>query len=181
MDLSSSLAPLSVYLKNLFGAIIVLFLGLGLGIFVKKLLHRILKEIELNKIMSKVNVTYDLERWVSSILSYVIYLVTFVLSLAWLGIKSLFVLYILVGAIFMLLILTTVVGLKDVIPNFIGWIFLQKKTSGVKEGRNIEVKEISGIVEKIGYLETEIRTEHGDVLYVPNALFLKSKHKVKKL
>jgi len=173
------LVNLSTYFKNIIGAVIVLLLGLGLGILVKKLLRKLLKEIELNKIMSKVSISYDLERWVSAIVSYVIYFGTFVFSLYFLGIQSV-VLYIIFGAILMLLILTTVVALKDVIPNLIGWIFLQKKSSGVKEGKEIEVKEIAGVVERIGYLETEISTERGEVLYVPNALFLKSKHKVKK-
>jgi len=44
----------------------------------------------------------------------------------------------------------------------------------------VEVREIAGKVEKVGYLETEIRTDSGDILYVPNSLFLKSKFKIKK-
>ena len=178
MAFASLFTNFSTYVYKIIAAVIVLFLGLGLGVLVKKLLHSLLREIELNKIMAKVNIAYDLERWVSAVISYVIYLVTFVLFLGQLGIRSV-VLLLILGAILMLLVLTVIVGLKDVIPNVIGWIFLQKKSSGVKEGKPIEVKEISGIVERIGYLETEIRTEQGDILYVPNALFLKSKHKIK--
>ena len=48
---------------------------------------------------------------------------------------------------------------------------------GINEG---VVKEISGIIEKTGYLETEIKTENGDILYVPNSLFLKSKYRLRK-
>jgi len=79
----------------------------------------------------------------------------------------------------MLLILTFLVGLKDVIPNFMGWLFIQRHDH-LREGRKIDIKEISGIIENIGYLETEIKTEHGDILYVPNALFMSSKFKIKK-
>ena len=89
------------------------------------------------------------------------------------------VLYLILGAILILIILTFLVGLKDVIPNFVGWIYLQRGNKVVVD-KIIEVKEIYGTVERIGYLETEIRTENGDVLYVPNSLFLKSKYKVKK-
>ena len=56
---------------------------------------------------------------------------------------------------------------------------LQKKGK-LKVGKKVDVKEIYGEVEKIGYLETEIKTEEGDTLYVPNALFLKSTFKIKK-
>jgi small-conductance mechanosensitive channel len=88
-------------------------------------------------------------------------------------------LYIVVGAILMLIILTFLVGLKDIIPNFMAWIILQRKKN-IRVGTRIEVKNINGHVEKIGYLETEIKTDQGDILYVPNSLFLKSKVWVRK-
>ena len=124
--------------------------------------------------MSTVGIRYNLEEIVSSIISYVIYLFTVVIFLDKLGIRSI-VLYLLVGAILMLIILTFLVGLKDIIPNFIAWLILQKKEK-IKEGRYVKVKNISGRVEKVGFLETEIKTENGDILYVPNSLFLKSKY-----
>jgi small-conductance mechanosensitive channel len=89
------------------------------------------------------------------------------------------VLYLVVGAILMLIILTFVVGLKDVIPNIVAWVFIQRKGT-IKEGRRVEVREIAGVVENVGYLETEIKTDRGDILYVPNALFMKSKFSLKK-
>lgn len=161
------------YIYTIVAGIVIILIGFGLGILAKKLLFRILKEIELNKIMSKVGVRYDLERWVSSIISYAIYLFTIVVFLDQLGITSV-VLYLITGGILMLIILTFLVGLKDVIPNFVAWILLQRK-SKVREGRRVEVREISGTVEKVGFLETEIKTDNNDILYVPNSLFLKSK------
>ena len=79
----------------------------------------------------------------------------------------------------MLIIVTFLVGLKDVIPNFIAWLILHRKKN-IRVGKRIEVKNIKGVVEKIGYLETEIKTDFGDILYVPNALFLKSKVWIRK-
>jgi small-conductance mechanosensitive channel len=165
------------YFYNIAAGIGILLIGFALGILVKKLAYKLLKEIELNKIMNKVGVAYDLERWVSSILSYLIYLVTIVFFLNQLGITSI-VLYIVVGAVLMLVILTLLVGLKDVIPNFVAWILLQRK-GRVIEGHRINVREIDGRIEKFGFLETEIRTDSGDLLYVPNSLFLKNKFWVK--
>ena len=129
--------------------------------------------IELNKVFGKVGLTYDLERWISSIVSFVIYLITLVVFLNQLGITSI-VLYLIVGAILMLIVLTFIVGLKDVIPNLVAWFVIQRR-GHIKEGSRVEVKEISGIVEKVGMMETEIRTESGDILYVPNSLFVKTK------
>jgi small conductance mechanosensitive channel len=156
----------------------ILLIGFAIGLLAKKVLYRVLKEIEINKIMSKVGISSKLDKGISSIVSYVIYLITVVLFLNRLGIRSI-VLYIVVGAILMLIILTFLVGLKDIIPNFMAWIILQRKKN-IRVGTRIEVKNINGHVEKIGYLETEIKTDQGDILYVPNSLFLKSKVWVRK-
>lgn len=166
------------YFYTIVVGIVILLAGFGLGILSKKLVYRILKELELNHMMNKVGMTHDFEKIISNVVSWVIYLVFIVIFLNHLGITSV-VLYLILGAILILIILTFLVGLKDVIPNFVGWIYLQRGNKVVVD-KIIEVKEIYGTVERIGYLETEIRTESGDVLYVPNSLFLKSKYKVKK-
>lgn len=176
--LENVLVTVQEYFWKIITAIIILLVGFGIGIFAKKLLNKALKEINLNKILLKVNVRYNTEAIISNIVSYLIFIVTIVIALDTLGITSI-VIYLVLGAVLMLLILSFLVGAKDIIPNFIAWIILQRKGK-IVVGKNIKVKEISGKVEKIGYLETEIQTEHGDILYVPNNLFLKSKFWVKK-
>ncbi len=167
------------YVNTIVTAIVYLLIGLAIGILAKKLTTRLLREVELNRIMRRVNVMYDVEKWISWIVSSAIYLITFVIVLNQLGIAPVGVVYVIGGGIFLLLVLTIVVGLKDVIPNFVGWLFLQRQDK-VKEGSRIEIKEIAGTVERIGFLETEIKTDNEDILYVPNALFLKNKFWVKK-
>lgn len=166
------------YFNQIITSIVILLVGFGLGVLVKKVLFKILREIELNAIMSKVGVITDLEKWVSSIMAYVVYLLTIVLFLDQLGIESI-VLYLVAGAILMLVILTALVGLKDIIPNFIAWLVLQRRGK-IRPGTRVEIREIAGVVEKVGFLETEIKTHNEDILYVPNSLFLKSKLKVKR-
>lgn len=168
----------NLYLQKFAVGIVILLAGFALGLLVKKLLKKFLSEINLNNIMGKAGITLDLEKWVSSVLSYVIYFLTIIVFLDNFSIRSI-VLYLAAGAVLMLVILTFLVGLKDVIPNFVAWLFLQRSES-IKPGKKVEVKEIAGVVEKVGWRETEIKTEAGDVLYVPNALFMKSKFKVKK-
>ena len=162
-----------IYFKSILIGVVILLVGFSLGVLAKKILQRILKEVELNKIISTVGINFNAETFLSSVASFIIYLVTIVLFLNHLNITSV-VLYIVVGAILMLIILTFLVGLKDVIPNFIAWFHIQRQGK-IKEGSKVEVREITGRVEKTGYLETEIKTEYGYVLYVPNSLFLKSK------
>lgn len=166
------------YIYTVAIGLVILLIGFALGILTKKLILKILKEVELNKIMSRVGIKHDLEGGISSIVMYLIYLATIIIFLDHFKIGSI-VLYIILGALLMLLILTLLVGLKDVIPNFMAWLILQKR-GNIKVGKKIDVKEISGEVEKIGFLETEIKTDSGDVLYVPNNLFLKSKFKLRR-
>ena len=166
------------YFSLIVEGVIILIVGFGLGIFAQKLLNKVLKKMELNQIMGKVGITYNLEKWISLVASYVIYLLFIIFFLDHLGIRNI-VVYLVLGAVLMLLVLTFIVGLKDVIPNLVAWIILHKDER-ITVGRRVEVKEISGRVERIGYLETEIITDHDDTLYVPNLLFLKSKFKVKK-
>ena len=154
-------------------SIIVLLVGLCLGILIKKIVYKILQQIELNSTLSKAGITHDMERLISLVVAFVIYLITFVIFLNQLGITSI-VVYFIVGAILMLIILTFVVGLKDVIPNVVAWIAIVKRGK-IKIGSKIEIREIKGIVERIGLLETEIKTEKGDILFVPNSLFVKQK------
>ncbi len=153
------------YAGQVLQGIVILLIGFGLGVLSRKFALKIFREFNLNKFLGKIGITNDIENIVSIIISYVIYLFTIIIFLEKLLIKSL-VLYLIAGGV--------LVGLKDVIPNFVGWIYLQRKKK-IKEGKRVDVREISGRVERVGYLETEIKTDNGDILYVPNSLFLKSK------
>ncbi|MBI4983653.1 mechanosensitive ion channel [Candidatus Woesearchaeota archaeon] len=176
MEISPLVVSLNVnylepYFYNGVVAIVILLGGLVLGIIAKKLLYRSLKELGTNWIATKVGMSLNLESALSSLLSYLIYFVTIILFLDQLGIRSI-VVYIIVGVVLMLIILSFMVGIKDVLPNLYGGVIL-KKAGKIKEGRNVIVQEVSGRVEKIGFLETKIKTKQGDILHVPNSLFSK--------
>lgn len=153
--------------------IVILIAGLALGLLVKKVTFRILQEIKLNKMMSGLRFTYNSEYWISSLLSYIIYLFSIIFFLDQLGIKSI-VIYLAITGILVLVLLTFMVGLKDALPNFRGWMYI-RRTKAVREKKPVELPQVSGIVQHIGYLETEIKTKRGDMLYVPNSLFFKNK------
>ncbi len=177
VETSTILGIAESYIYKIILSTIILLVGFILGILAKKFIYRLLKEIELNTILKVIGIRSDLEKWISSIISYLIYFITIIFFLEQLQIASI-VLYLIAGGILTLLILTFIVGIKDIIPNFVAWMIIQKKKH-LKIGMEIEIKEIVGEIEKIGCLETEIRTKHDDVLYIPNSLFLKSKFKIK--
>ncbi len=164
-------ASVQSYTNLIIMAIVILIVGLTLGLLAKKLLYRMLKEVELNKIATRGGIGWDVEYLISSIISYMIYLATAVIFLSYLGIGK-WVIYIIVAGIVILLALTVLVGIKDAPANFWGWIMAKRKNK-LKKGKKIEVNGVSGIVEKTGLFKTIIRTERGDWLYLPNALFRK--------
>ena len=157
--------------------IVILIAGLALGLLIKKVSYRIFQEITLNKMASDVGFSYNVEYWISSLLSYAVYLFTIILFLDQLGIRSI-VIYLTIAGIIVLLLLTFIVGLKDIIPNFMGWMYI-RRTKTVQEKKVLELPQVSGMVQHIGYLETKIKTKNGDVLHVPNSLFLKNQDKQK--
>ena len=168
-------------LKDYFFQIIIgtliLLIGFIIGTFAKKISKKALEEINFNKILRTINYHNDGEEILSSILSYIIYLISIIFFLTELGITSI-VLYLILGAILMVVILTFLVGIKDLIPNFVAWTIIKSK-SKLKEGTKVEIKEIKGTIENVGLLETEIRTINDDLLYVPNSLFIKSKFRIR--
>lgn len=153
--------------------IVILITGLALGLLVQKVALRLLQEIEFNKIISRTGLNYNAEYWISSLLSYIIYLSTIILVLNQLGIRSL-VIYLIAAGTIILIILTFIAGIKDIIPNLLGGAYLRRQQK-LKEGHWLELPEVSGTVQHIGYLETEIKTKKGEVLHVPNALFSRKK------
>lgn len=180
MDNSSVLAQSVATAQNITSsiivAIIILLVGFGIGVLAKRGLLRLFQEIELNKTVQKIGVSLNVEQGISWLVSIVIYIVTIILFLNRLGVTSI-VLWIVLGAVFLLLITTFVVGIRDLIPNLIAWFMITRKKK-LHPGKRITVREVSGVIERIGYLETEIKTDQGDILYVPNSLFLRSKHKI---
>lgn len=165
------------YLYRISVAIIILLGGLVFGILVKKLGLRLFEEIKLNQLTLKFRKGYNLEVIVANGISYLIYFLAFIFFFDSLGLRSL-VIYFLILIILVLFILSSLVGVRDLLPNLMGWFYLKQKGL-VKIGKIVEINGISGKVEKIGLIETRIKTEKGDWLYLPNSLFYKKEVLVK--
>jgi MscS family membrane protein len=164
------------YLYPFLVGVVILLIGLILGIVIKKIIVRVLNEIEFNSLIRKIGIKRDFTNWIGSLSSYLIYLITFIFLLSYYHVENI-ALYVFLIALILLIILTFIVGLKDIIPNLIGWLYVIKSNK-IAVGKKIKIAEIEGVVEKIGYLETEIKTENNDILYIPNALLIKRKLKL---
>jgi len=160
--------------KKILSGVTILLLGFLLGLIVKKILRKLLGEIELDKISEKLGKNYSLERRLSGVGAYLIYFITLILFLNQLGIEWI-VLYIILGVLLLFMGATFLLGIKDFIPNLIAGIIIFRRGK-FKKGKSIKVNGmIQGKIKKIGFLDLEVETKKKDVIYVPNSLLLKSK------
>jgi len=157
--------------------IVILLVGLAIGLLMKKIVTRVLNELELNKGIIRIGITADMEGMLGFLVSFIIYVVTIILFLDWLGVTSI-VFYVLVLGFSILIILAVIMKLKDIIPNWYAGKTLRRAKVFVK-GKVIEIEEVVGKIEHVGKFETILRTSQDDLLYVPNAFFTKHKYKIK--
>lgn len=159
-----------VYAGRIATSIILILIGLISGILAKKISYRLLEFAELNKAMAKAKISLDIEGLLSSALMYAISISTLIIVLRRLGVASL-LLYALLGLIAFLIVLSSLVSLKDIIPNLQGWAHLQQQH--LKLGSAIKLNGIEGQIQRIGYFEMQVRTQNQELLYIPNAYFIK--------
>ncbi|MBW3021447.1 mechanosensitive ion channel [Candidatus Woesearchaeota archaeon] len=155
--------------QNLIVAVIIIFIGFILAKTVDRLVYRILHEIELNKLVKKLNI----ERFISKVLYYIIILATIIMALNQLNVATT-VLNVFVAAIAIFGAFLVIVWLKDFIPNAFARILLRKKN--FKEGDSIKIPGlgIEGKIKEISLSETKVITKNKEILYVPNSSIYKN-------
>ena len=83
------------------------------------------------------------------------------------------VLNMIAGAVIIVIILSTLLGIKDFIPNMIAGIMIQRKQE-LKKGEIIKIKGMQGKIIGITLIETKIETKTGDIIFIPNAVLTKT-------
>lgn len=166
-----------VLLKIAIAAIIVL-LGFILGKLLGRLVKRALHEAEVDNILKKIGLKLSLENALSILTRYFIYIISITMALNQLGVTTA-VLQLILGGIIILIVLFAFIALKDFVPNAIAGFFIYRKQL-IKKGDVIKVHNISGKVENVGLVETEVIIKSKDKLYIPNLNIIRSELLVKK-
>ena len=165
-------------LNKLVVALIILLIGFIIGRLVGRIVGKLLHEIELDSILKRAGLKMPLEKTIATLLSSLIYFAAIIITLNEIGLTTT-ALYIILGTAVVLVIIATVLGIKDFIPNIIAGIFIYRKAL-FHEGQKIIIKNVEGRVKTISIVETELETDKGDLIYVPNSLLVKSTLIVKK-
>ncbi len=172
-----SLFTTNPYLTNITIAIIIFIIGLILGGLAGKFIHKIFKNFD-DKLKKKTGFKYSVISLISALIQVSIYLLFTVLALNYVGITSL-LLNILFIAIILILSISFILALKDSLPNIIaGWIIKRKNLINIDT--KISLENINGKIVDMNIFEVRIEAKNGDILHIPNSLFMKTKYVKKK-
>jgi len=150
-------------------ATIIVLVGFILGKVIGKIAKRALSEIELNRFARKVTkVNIAIEEIIGGFVSYAIYFIFIVMALRHIGLAT-DILNLLSGAVFLVIVVSILLGVKDIIPNIFAGIIIHKR-GFLHEGDTIKVKDIEGKVTSIGLAEVMVEAKNGDIIRIPNAV-----------
>lgn len=151
-------------------AVVVLLVGFIIGKLAGKTVHWILRTAEINKRWKELTgMNWRIETFISALISGTIYFIVIVMALTVLGLSEIIAKIISFGMI-CLIFISLILALKDFIPNYIDGLRLYKR---IKPKDIIVIENMKGRVEEVTWTDVKILAENGDILYIPNSLFLK--------
>lgn len=159
-------------------AVLILFIGLIVGKLAGTLIRRLLNEIRLDKHVRAKGFKFSLEKFIGNMVSYIIYLIAIIMSLNRLGLTSA-ILAIIAGLIIVVVMVSFILSVRDFFPNFFAGLRIKLKKLFL-EGDEIQIKEVAGKINSIGFLETRITTSSDEEIIIPNSIFNKRQVVVKK-
>ncbi|MBU0461925.1 MAG: mechanosensitive ion channel family protein [Nanoarchaeota archaeon] len=154
-------------------AVIILLVGFIIGKILGRLMYKFLHGLEVNENLKKMaGVKVGFEEIIEAFTTYFIYFITIVTVLQQLGLATT-VLNMIAGGVIVIIILSTLLGVKDFIPNAVAGFVLQRKDF-LKVGEVIKVKGMQGKIIHISLVETKIETKDKDIIFIPNSVLTKT-------
>jgi len=154
-------------------ALIIILIGFVLARFIGRLVYKVLNELDINSYFRKatgINISPD-----SVIAKSIDYLLDFFIIIIALDAIAFTpgIIYILSAAVVTIILVSIIIGIKDLIPNVVAGLVLYKKKL-YTVGDIVEISGHKGKIERIELLETIIKKKDKNVLYMPNSEFLKT-------
>jgi hypothetical protein len=162
----------SPLINNILIALLIVFLGLVLGKVAGRIIRRLFIDFQVDTaVKEKINARVSLQKIFSGIVEYTTYIAFSVWALNIIGITSL-LLNIIEIVLAILIISTIVFSLRDALPNIVARRTITRKKL-VKEGDYVEFKTTKGVIKNINASEVIIEENNGDLIHIPNILFIK--------
>jgi small-conductance mechanosensitive channel len=151
-------------------AVIVLLVGFIVGKLAGKTLQWLLRALELNRRCRELlGLQWRVEQFLSGLLAGAIYFIVIIMALTVLGLSKIIALLLSVSVI-VLIVSTILLSIKDFVPNYVDGFRLRKR---LHEGDTVVIDETTGNIKEMTWTDVKIVAQTGDVLYIPNSLFLK--------
>lgn len=176
-EIDSVIQTLNPIVTKIVIALIILLLGFILGKLIGTIIFRVLQAIEIDNAFFRIfGIKLKVEHFISGIFSFLVYLLAVVLALNQVNLLSLTIQllsYIVVIAI----IISIILGLRNIIPNFVAGLVVKKKLS-LFQGNKINIGEIKGRIVNVNSIYVYIETIEKDLISVPFSYFLKEKTRI---
>lgn len=168
----------SPQLSRIVIAILILLIGLIIGKLAGLIIKRVLNEVRLDKHIKARGFKFPIEKFISNIVSYVIYVIAVIMSLNRLGLTTA-ILTIIAGIIALVVLVSFALSVRDFFPNFFTGLRIKMRKL-FSEGDEIQIKEVAGKITSLGFLETRIKTSSNEEIIIPNSIFNKRQVVVRK-
>lgn len=161
------------FVNDIVIAILIVFLGFIIGKILGKVVKKVLSSFKIDASLKKTFSlrTSNVEKFISGFVSFIIYLVSIIMALNYVGVTT-FILNILFVVIIVVVAISTILALKDLVPNLIAGIQIRIDEL-IREGDTIRTKDVEGEVIDLTLLDTKIKNFKGDLFVIPNSIFLK--------
>ena len=159
--ISTILDDFVLYLPKVFGALIVIVVGLFIAHIVKQSIHAAVS-----------NMGMDYASSVARLAQMIIFVTTFSLAVGQLEIETEMlniVFAIVLGSLGVAVAISLGLGTRSVSNNIISGVYVREQ---LQPGDEISVGEFTGIVITVGTVKTVLESESGECLSVPNQLLL---------
>jgi small-conductance mechanosensitive channel len=163
----------AIFLNKMILAAIILLVGFIAGRLLGNLVINLLREVGIDRTARSAGIKISIEKLVGSIVTYGIYLTSILMALGMLGLDT-FMLNLLAGAVILVIFFSTLLALKDFIPNMFAGFFLQRRNI-LREGDRVEIDGMDAKVLKTDFMEIKLQTKKGDTIFIPNSVILKKK------
>lgn len=166
----------SPWVNNLAIAVMILLLGFMAGKLIGMILYKIFTEIQLDKTINKhKDRKFYVSRYITSIISVTIYIITFFLALERLRLTTA-VIFVTAVSIFIIFIGALVLGLGGFFPNLYAWIMIMQEGK-FKSGNKVKLKTLTGKITRIGLFRSWVE-KAGENFVVQNSVLYREGKKI---
>ncbi|MFH1181556.1 MAG: mechanosensitive ion channel domain-containing protein [Candidatus Woesearchaeota archaeon] len=160
-------------LNRMILAAIILLIGFVAGKLFGNLVRHLLREVGIDNAVRTAGIKISIEKLLGSVVEYGLYFISLIMALGMLGLDT-FVLNLIAGAVIIVVVFSTLLAIKDFLPNIFAGFFIHYRNM-IREGDSIEFDGMDAKVVKTDMIEVKLQTKKGDTIFIPNSVFLKRK------